>query len=126
MNTQGINLEASLNQFTGSMRCYKMTLSDSVITEGIKYLAENGRCFWLISDASIVAKNLMDKSHFITIDFKRLCEAEQKRQGYEAHIVYSDGNDNILETQTYRVTDFPLQKIRLYFVNNTLMLPSEY
>ncbi|WP_066224967.1 DUF6876 family protein [Formosa haliotis] len=126
MNTQETNLKANLNQFTGSMRCYKMTLSNSVITEGIKYLAEKGKCFWLISDASIVAKKLIDKSHFITIDFKRLSETEQKRQGYEAHVVYSDGNDNILETQTYRVTDFPLKKIRLYFVNNTLMLPSEY
>ena len=46
--------------------------------------------------------------------------------GYEAEIVYSDGNDNILEKHGYRATDFPLDELRLYFVNDTLMLPSEY
>ncbi|WP_346210695.1 DUF6876 family protein, partial [Gelidibacter algens] len=37
-----------------------------------------------------------------------------------------DGNDTVLEKQGYRATDFPLDELRLFFVNDTLMLPGEY
>jgi len=126
MKTEINILQAGLQQFHGSVQCYKIPLINTSYTEGIRYLAEQGKCHWLVSDASIMAKQLMAKSYFITIDFKRLSEAEQKRQGYEAKIVYSDGNNNILETQVYRVSDFPLDTLRLYFVDNMLMLPGEY
>jgi len=68
----------------------------------------------------------MNQSEFITIDFKRLSEERQDFTGYEAEIIYTDGNDNISEKYGYRVTDFPLDELRLFFVNDTLMLPSEY
>ncbi|WP_349254678.1 DUF6876 family protein, partial [Autumnicola patrickiae] len=51
---------------------------------------------------------------------------KQDYSGYEAEITYSDGNGNIFETHRYNVTDFPLDELRLFFVDNTLMLPSEY
>ena len=50
----------------------------------------------------------------------------QDAMGYEAIIEYSDGNDKILETHKYHFTDFPLDNIRLFFTDSTLMLPSEY
>lgn len=65
-------------------------------------------------------------NYFVTIDFKRLPEDEQDVTGYEAEIIYTDGNDTVLEKHGYRVTDFPLDELRLFFVNDTLMLPSEY
>ncbi|WP_394343968.1 DUF6876 family protein [Subsaximicrobium wynnwilliamsii] len=40
--------------------------------------------------------------------------------------MYSDGNNTVLEKHGYLVTDFPLDELRLYFVDDTLMLPSEY
>ena len=39
---------------------------------------------------------------------------------------YDDGNGTVLETHKYRATDFPLDELRLYFIDNTLLLPSEY
>ncbi|MCG2462515.1 hypothetical protein K8352_17270 [Flavobacteriaceae bacterium F89] len=95
-------------------------------TDGLKFLANTAECYWLITDTSIIAKNLMDRSSFITIDFKRLLVEIQDSTGYEAEIVYGDDNDNILESYRYRVTDFPLDEIRLFFINDTLMLPNEY
>lgn len=89
-------------------------------------MAKVAECFWLITDTSVVAKSLMNRSEFVTIDFKRLSEEKQDFTGYEAEIIYSDGNDNILEKQGYRTSDFPLDELRLFFVNDTLMLPSEY
>ncbi|HIC31663.1 MAG TPA: hypothetical protein EYO76_07070, partial [Flavobacteriaceae bacterium] len=78
------------------------------------------------TDTSVIAKSLMNRSQFITIDFKKLSDEKQDYLGYDAEIIYSDGNDNILEKHGYRVTDFPLDELRLFFVNDTLMLPSEY
>ncbi|KKL82677.1 hypothetical protein LCGC14_1982330, partial [marine sediment metagenome] len=53
-------------------------------------------------------------------------EDERNALGYDALIEYSDGNGNVFETHKYRSTDFPLDAIRLFFVDGTLLLPSEY
>ncbi len=68
----------------------------------------------------------MNRSEFITIDFKKLSAEERLNKGFDAIITYSDGNNTILEKQGYRATDFPLDELQLFFVNNTLMLPNEY
>ena len=119
-------LKAELQHFNGSESFFQIPLTKTRFTEGIKYLATAAECYWLITDASVIAKSLLSKSYFITIDFKRLSKKEQKIQGCEAVIIYGDGNDHILEKQTYHVTDFPLDELRLFFVDNTLMLPGEY
>ncbi len=124
MNPQ--ELKARLAAFSGTESFYKIPLLNTVITDGIQYLANKANCFWLVTDASVVAKSLMNRSSFITVDFKKLSTKKQKVLGYAAVIEYSDGNDTILETQKYHLTDFPLETIRLFFTNNTLMLPSEY
>ncbi|WP_421806095.1 DUF6876 family protein [Flagellimonas sp.] len=95
-------------------------------TEGIQYLAQSANAFWLLTDASVMGKSLSDKSRFITIDFKRYTPVEVETYGYDAVITYTDGNGNTLALQQYHFTDFPLEQIRLFFVDNTLLLPSEY
>lgn len=126
MDAKHIELKKGLQHFNGSLRLFKMPLLKTRFTEGIKYLAQAGNCFWLVTDTSVIAKSLMDKSRFITIDFRKFSEEEREVTGYGAKIDYSDGNGNIFETHNYHVTDFPLEEIRLFFVDNTLMLPSEY
>lgn len=126
MDSKIITLQESLHQFHGKEQFFQLPLMQTRFTDGVHYLAEKAVCFWLITDASVIAKILMDKSYFITIDFKRLSESESKEKDCEAIITYGDGNDTILETHRYNVTDFPLDALRLFFVNNTLMLPSEY
>lgn len=119
-------LNENLKHFYGSERVFQLPLIKTYFTDGIYYLAQAGSCIWLVTDASIIAKSLMNRSRFISIDYRRCSPQEQENLGYEAIINYSDGNGNILETQKYHSTDFPLEKLRLFFVNNTLMLPSEY
>jgi hypothetical protein len=126
MRAQINEIIGGLQHFHGSEMLYQIPLMGTRYTEGIKYLANAAECYWLITDASIMAKCLMAKSRFITVDFKRLSQEKQDHSGYEAEIIYTDGNDNILESHRYRITDFPLDEMRLYFVDNTLMLPSEY
>ncbi|WP_026837696.1 DUF6876 family protein [Gillisia sp. JM1] len=126
MKAQVNEIKEGLQHFHGTEMFYSIPLLRTRFTDGLKYLANVADCFWLITDTSVVAKSLMDRSEFITIDFKRLSQEIQESKGYEAEIIYTDGNDTILEKQEYRATDFPLDELRLFFVNDTLMLPSEY
>jgi hypothetical protein len=116
----------NLQRFHGSETIYKIPLIQTRYTEGLKYLATAAECFWLLTDVSIMAKSLLAKSYFVTIDFRRLPEDRKDSTGYEAEIQYSDGDGNIFDTHRYNVTDFPLDKLRLFFVDGTLMLPGEY
>lgn len=126
MKSKANEIRTGLQQFNGSETIYQIPLIRTRYTNGLKYLTNVADCFWLITDTSIVAKDLMNKSYFITIDFKRLSKEKQDYTGYEAEITYSDGNGNIFVKNGYKITDFPLNELRLFFVDNTLMLPSEY
>ncbi|WP_417885067.1 DUF6876 family protein [Zunongwangia sp.] len=126
MKVQVNEIKERLQYFTGTEMFYRIPLLRTHFTDGLKYLSEVAECFWLIMDTSVIAKSLMNRSEFVTIDFKRLPKEKQDYSGYEAEIIYSDGNDNILEKHGYRATDFPLDELRLFFLNDTLMLPSEY
>ena len=126
MKSQVNEIKEELQHFHGTEMFYQIPLLRTRFTDGLKYLANVADCFWLITDTSVIAKSLKNRSEFITIYFKGLSKEKQEITGYEAEIVYTDGNDTILEKHGYRVTDFPLDELRLCFVNDTLMLPSEY
>ena len=126
MKTQVNKIQAELRYFTGTEMYYFIPLLRTRYTDGLKYLANVADCYWLITDVSVIAKSLKHRSRWVTIDFKRLPMEKQETSGYEAEIIYSDGNDNVLERHGYGVTDFPLDELRLFFVNDTLMLTSEY
>ena len=126
MKAQVSEIKKGLQHFSGTEKLYKIPLTGTRFTDGINYLAEVAECFWLFTDTSIIGKSLMQKSYFISIDFKRLSEEERKLLDCEATITYGDGNGNVLERHKYKETDFPLDELRLYFIDNTLLLPSEY
>ncbi|NKI28308.1 hypothetical protein SAMN04487911_12818 [Arenibacter nanhaiticus] len=126
MDTDMKGLKEGLAQFSGSEMLYQIPLLKTKFTEGIKYLAKAGECYWLVTDVSVIANSLMNRSRFITIDFRKYSGEEKEALGYEATIDYSDGNGIIFETHSYHSTDFPLDRLRLFFVENTLMLPGEY
>lgn len=126
METNIQHLKEQLAQFHGSQQIFTLPLCRTRYTEGIQFLAKTANAFWLLTDASVVGKSLRDKSRFITIDFKRYTPSEVETHGHDAVITYTDGNGTVLARQQYYFTDFPLEQIRLFFVDNTLLLPSEY
>ena len=126
MKSKANEIELELERFIGSEIVHQIPILNTRFTAGIKYLMQVAECFWLVLDSSTIGKSLMDKSRFISIDFKKCSEEEKDGSGCGAIIEYGDGNGNILETQRYNYTDFPLDQIRLYFIDGTLMLPSEY
>ena len=126
MNAKAIEIKQGLQHFHGSEQLYQIPLLRTRYTNGVKYLANAADCYWLVTDVSVIAKSLMDKSRFITVDFKKLTPEETKGNEATAAISYSDGNGNTFETHRYQSTDFPLDELRLFFVDDTLLLPSEY
>jgi len=125
METLAKTLLEGLEQYSGSDIVYLLPICGTHYTEGVQFLADTADAYWLLTDASVMGKSLMDKSYFITVDFKRLNEAEKEEIGYDATISYSDGNGQIFTVQKYH-TDFPLDSLRLYFIDGTLLLPGEY
>ena len=45
---------------------------------------------------------------------------------HTATLTCEDGNGGVVFTKAIEFSDFPLAEITLYFINNTILLPSEY
>ena len=111
----------TLAQFTGTAQYWRVA-RQFVITDGVKYLAENAHCFWLI-DAAI--------SHLLeicTCDWFVLVRTEVS--GSSAVMIYEDGNGAEYARQAIPYTDLHLPSVNLYAVWDSerwvIMLPSEY
>ena len=116
------NLLASLKQFTGCDQLARLT-PKVLLTEGSRYLAEKGECFWLFDVyASYLSQIDGNKEWFTCLKLKRTdCSAS---------VSIEDGNDRVIAQQEIEYTDFPLSEITLYGCWTgdywVLMLTSEY
>ena len=77
MREQVNEIEQNLRHFTGTEMYYYIPILRTRFTDGLKYLANAADCYWLITDASVIAKSLNNRSRWVTIDFKRLSEDKQ-------------------------------------------------
>lgn len=101
----------------GSEHIYRYL--NSLVTEGIMFLAEKANSYWLLDLVISHQTNPILKNEEFQV-WKLF------RVGDEWRATADDGNDNILVSQDIAFSDFPLDEIKLYFTNNTLLLPSEY
>jgi hypothetical protein len=112
-------LQASeLWQFTGTTQWFRH-LSGYLYTDGVQYVAEQGGAYWLV-----------DKILFITRAKVKLQEFGvwklAVREDRSATLVCEDGNYHKLFEEKIDWTDFPLEKVELWFENGVLILPSEH
>ena len=111
----------TLAQFTGTGAYYRISRKQ-VLTDGTRYLAEQGTCFWMM-DA--IASHLCEIG---TADWFVLVRV-QVTEG-RAVMIYEDGNDREHARQEIPYSDFPLDSITLYACWDqehwVIMLPSEY
>ena len=111
----------TLAQFTGTGVYYRISRKH-LLTDGSRYLAEQGACFWMM-DA--IASHLCEIG---TADWFVLVRV-QVTEG-RAVMIYEDGNDREHARQEITYTDFPLDSITLYACWDqehwVIMLPSEY
>ncbi|MGA7385437.1 MAG: DUF6876 family protein [Methylocella sp.] len=114
--------KADLIQFTGSEHWYRHAMvRDVLYTDGVKYVAETAGAYWLIDEIAFAQR------------FDKLLAAEEFQSwkltvdaDHTATLTCEDGNGGVVFTKAIEYTDFPLAEIILYFMNNTILLPSEY
>ena len=106
--------------FTGSDTFYRHGLARSVVyTEGARYVAETAQAYWLLDKVAIVGADLAAKGEpwqAWTLSVS----------GDKATIKVDDGNGNALHAEDITFTDFPEPGVTLWFIDGTILLPSEY
>ena len=119
MNTH--ELQNNVSQFTGTENYYRV-MPRLVITDGVRYLANQANSYWLVS---------LIYSHLTT---QPICSefvvARLTVIGKTADLVLDDGNGQVIAKQAIEYTDFPLGEVTIYcsYQEKTwvLLLPSEY
>ncbi|MDD2466938.1 MAG: hypothetical protein PHI97_23330 [Desulfobulbus sp.] len=121
MTTHTLN-KADLMQFTGSEYWYRHSLVRSVLfTDGAKYVAETGGAYWLLDEIAL-AQRFEKKVAGEEFQLWKLAV----KQDHTAILACEDGNGRKVLSKRIPFTDFPLEEIAFYFINNTILLPSEY
>jgi len=118
------NLKSELDQFCGTEAYHKFSLSPIsklVMTDGVKYLCDKARCFWLM-DIIASYQNKCNKDEMLR-EFQVWTLTVNNGKGVVK--CERDTNDVFL-TQNIPHTDFPLDEIKLYCINGVILLPSEY
>ena len=113
---------ADLAQFTGSECFYRHWLAHRIVfTEGVKYVADMAAAYWLLDDI-VFAQRL---KRVLAEEFQ-LWRLRVDFADSTARLVCEDGDGNRVFAKRIEYTDFPLEEIVFYFVNGTVLLPSEY
>jgi hypothetical protein len=113
---------AELSQFTGSENWYRHGLVRSVLfTNGAKYVADSAGAYWLLDEIALAqkAQRAIAAEEFQV--WKLTVGANQA-----GILICEDGNDRAVFAKKIEFTDFPAEGVTLYFVNNTILAPSEY
>lgn len=111
------NSYSNLTGFTGTQNYHKDFMNLNV-TDGVKYFQTTSKADWLISDAAVIFKMKLHNPDFavLNVDIKN----------HHAIATYEDGNGKKLFTQEYRYTDLKDGKLKFYYQNGVMMLPTEY
>ena len=96
-----------------------------VYTDGVQYLAEKGGAYWLIDAIASYQpdKRITCRPDLVDFQLWELAVSEDKRATLT---VRADSDKPAVITQDIPFTDFPLERVKLYVCNGTLLLPSEY
>ena len=120
--SEGKLSEADLAHFTGSENWYRHCIArDVLFTDGAKYVAEQGGAYWLLDEIALAQRyqKTVATEEFqvwtLTVNADRT-----------AALTCEDGNDKTVFSKRIDYTDFPAERITLWFENSTIYLPSEH
>ena len=120
MNTDNLR---DLNQFTGSECFYTNPIGKMRYSEGVRFLAENANCYWLIDAIASYQPKLLKIETFQYLQFWEL--AVHPNRSCEL-LCREDSNIEPAVRQEIEYTDFPLPEIKLWVEYGMLILPSEH
>ena len=126
-----MNLESELEAFIGTEEYHRYPIGPLLLTDGAAYLAKEGKCYWLIdaigSYQSEVFEGKLEAGRRRLREFGfQFWELEVADDKSAVLTCVEDSGYEPLVIQTFRYTDFPLKKVKLYLQGGVLMLPSEY
>lgn len=117
-----IHIQQQLGQFHGTESYYRHFLANKVsilLTEGAEFIREQGQCNWLFD---FIAAYQTHKE----IKGQRFQVWTLQKPNMAWELSCEDGNHNHLYTRRIDFSDFPLEKLTVWFVDGVAMLPSEY
>ncbi len=128
---------ADLAQFSGTTLYYRHVLNPKLVyTEGVRYLAQAGKAYWLLDAIALALPTVLQKqSDWLYVARLTVSETQDRREG---KLVMDTGHTHapLLWQQDFPCTDFPLLgETKLYVAATALaddseryvlMLPSEY
>ena len=106
---------SDLEQFTGSTTLYRYNLLGTKVsmTAGVKYLADNAKCYWLIDAIlSYQSEKEVAKVPLQVWELERLPDNTLK-------LTCRDGEDIVIVTQDFSYSNFPLPEVKIYHMNKT-------
>jgi hypothetical protein len=114
--------ELELANFTGSSQLHKYHILDYSIafTDGVRFLVEEGHAWWLPD----LILSFQWRPRVYNEEFQVWTLLKQKDETWT--ITCTDGNDAVLCRQHLPYSDFPIESLKLYVVDKTIMLTSEY
>jgi hypothetical protein len=121
-NTDQLSV-AALNQFTGSEKWYRHGLNRAVLfTDGAKHVADAGGAYWLLDEIAVAQKY---QKAVIAEEFQ-VWTLNVDLADHTATLTCEDGNGKTVFTKAITYTDFPAERVTLWFENHTIYLPSEH
>jgi hypothetical protein len=118
-----------LSQFTGSEHWYLHGLArDILFSDGAKYVADQslprtrsgGGAYWLLDEIAF-AQHGQKRVAAEEFQVRKLTVKPDRT----ATLACEDGNGRTVFEKALEYTDFPAERVELWFENNTIYLPSE-
>ena len=125
-------IENTLANFIGTNVYHHLGIIPNVVaTDGVKWLAENTGCFWLIDIIASYQGEIKKNLKFAKLLGMQNWTLKLNKTGYGAKVVCTDGDsEGPYIKQAIPFTDFPLPTITLWVQPQdnlmVIMLPSEY
>jgi hypothetical protein len=102
-------LKADLAGFSGT-EGYTKYLGGLMLTDGVRYLAENAGCFWLLDIIASYQSKCRKDADLREMQFWKLTVNADD----SAVVTCEDGNGNVKITQKMEYTDFPLSEVKVW------------
>ncbi len=108
--------ESDLSQFIGTVNYYRHWLG-GVYTDGVQYLAEKAGAHWLVD--AVFSHRRREPFQIWTL---------KKNDDDRAVLTMQEDTGEPVKVRQKIIpyTDFPLDQIQLYLIDNVLLLTSEY
>lgn len=124
MNTEqkAAYLKSELRNFCGTETWFRHPLFRKFLyTEGVQFLAEEAGAYWLTD----MIFGFQEKLEIKQAGYFQAWELTVN-EGKTATLTCENGDCDVVFTHHLTYTDFPLPKIRMFLIHDTLLLTSEY